>query len=1302
MTRLLVLLFVTATVLSGASVAGLRCEYKVNPVGIDALAPRLSWQLRSSERGVMQTAYRIQVASTTEALAAGRDLLWDTGRIVSGQSIHVPYAGPALASMQRYFWRVRTWQGNGKASDWSEPAYWETGLLNSSDWTAMWITPSWEEDKTSSQPSPVLRKEFDVRGAVQSARAYVTSLGLYEMELNGKRVGDELFTPGWTSYKKRLQYQTYDVTEQLKTGENAIRVTLGDGWYRGYLGWRDRRNVYGDTLALLLQLRITYEDGREQVVTSDESWEAAKGPIRKSDIYMGEEYDARVTNADWSGVRALDHAKDILIAAAGPPIRAIEEVKPVKMLKTPSGETVVDFGQNMVGWVRLKVSGSAGDKVTLRHGEVLDKEGSFYTENLRSAKQLLEYTLKGDGQEVYEPRFTFMGFRYVAVDEFPGDPALDNFTGIVIHSDMPVTGEFEASKPLLNELQHNILWGQKGNFLDVPTDCPQRDERLGWTGDAQVFSRTAAFNMDVAAFFTKWLGDLAADQTDDGRIPHVVPDVLGGMASAGWADAGAIIPWNMYLAYGDKRILEAQYDSMKAWVGYMKAQSGSERLWNTGTHFGDWLAFATTRSDYPGATTGKDFIATAFFAYSTSLLAKTAAVLGHDGDARYYETLANEVKAAWQREFVTAAGRVGENTQTAYTLALQFDLLPPHLRLEAARRLVADIGRHGDHITTGFVGASYLPFALSGHGQLDTAYKLLNQETYPSWLYPVKNGATTIWERWDGRKPDGTFQDPGMNSFNHYAYGAIGDWMYRVVAVAQLHHRRHPAAPLLVGGADDGGVEHGRVGLDRALDLLGEDLLAARVDGHRAPAEQRDRAVLLQPGEVAGDGVAGAVRCRHEGLGRLLLVLVVAEGDVAAAGQLADLARPGLHDVEVLVEHDGVSARRDPGAALHLRVVLRHHQHPVVAALRRPDRVGQHEVGEAGEPAVLDRRGEHRGAGRERHQRAGVVVVGVGLELFDEGPSHRIAGHHQRVDPLGVHQPPGLGGVEPGRQHDRVPREGLAHQSPLAGPVHERGDEVEDQRVGVGLGDHVLGTPDALLGHGVDATAEGHEHLLVLPHHALGHAGGATGVQDVEVVAGARTEVALGALGGEGVLVGDRIEAVEVLARVVLDHDRVLELGQGIEAVPDARGPRPLVDERLEIGVVEDVAQLVLDVAVVDVDPHRPDLEDGPHRLDPLDPVVGVDADVVTRPDTVGRQVVGQLVGPGLHLGVGPALAVGDQALPVTEVVDRVLEQIGEVELHPPFLPVQVDARARHERQHPRSPIRGRSGWGCPRCRCGG
>jgi len=791
---------------SAIKVTALTTEYKANPLGIDTPHPRLSWKLETTGRGVVQSGYQIRVARNERDLRSGSRLVWDSTRVASDQSILRPYEGPALASGQKYFWQVRIVDGAEALSDWSDPASWEMGLLQPADWHAKWIEPATPDDTKAPSPSPYLRRSFMVSGDVARARLYVTSHGLYEAHLNGRRVGDELFTPGWTSYNKRLQYQTYDVTSQLTRGANTIGVILGSGWYRGELAWSGHRNLYGEHVGLLLQLAITYANGRTDFVTSDEQWKSsAAGPIVASEIYLGENYDARreltgwtaagYSDAQWSGVRVVQPSAAVLVAPEGPPVQRIEEIKAVKLITTPAGESVVDFGQNMVGWIRLKVEGPAGTTVTLRHAEVLDKQGNFYTENLRHAAATVRYTLKGGGVETYEPHFTFQGFRYVAVGGFPGTLALDSLTGIVIHSEITPASEFETSKPLINQLQHNIRWGQKGNFLDVPTDCPQRDERLGWTGDAQVFSRTAAFNMDVAGFFTKWLKDVAADQYPNGKVPHVIPDVLGtpdkeAGGSAAWGDVAVIVPWTMYLSYGDTRVLEEQYPSMKRWVEFERKRAGDDYIWDGDEHFGDWLAFATTRSDYPGATTGKDLIATAMFAHSTDLLAQTATVLGKTEDASQYSALLEKIRKAFVQEYVSSTGRVGENTQTAYVLALGFDLLPDALRPVAAKRLAQEVRERG-HLTTGFVGTPYLCHVLSRFGYLDEAYALLNREDYPSWLYPVKTGATTIWERWDGQKPDGSFQDKGMNSFNHYAYGAIGDWMYRVMAGIELD----PAAP---------------------------------------------------------------------------------------------------------------------------------------------------------------------------------------------------------------------------------------------------------------------------------------------------------------------------------------------------------------------------------------------------------------------------------------------------------------------------------------------------------------------------
>ncbi len=803
-------------------IEALRCEYLADPLGIDVIEPRLSWTLASDQRGVKQVAYQVLVASSAATLAADQGDLWDSGRVPSDETAHVLYAGAPLASRQRAFWKVRVWDTADERSSWSEPAQWEMGLLDPEAWQATWITPAIEEDTTKAEPSPMLRKAFTLDGEITRARLYATAHGTYEVNLNGRHVGESYFTPGWTSYQTRLQYQVYDVTEFVQAGDNAIGAMLGDGWYRGYYFIQYERNFYGDRLALLLQLEVEYADGRVERLTSDESWRAATGPIRYADHYMGEFYDARLArdgwtsagydDSDWSGVLIESDAEHLLVAECSPRVRKIEEIRPVEILTTPEGTTVVDFGQNMVGFVRLRVEGPAGATVVLRHTEVLDKAGNFYVDHLRSAEQKVTYVLKGKGPEEYEPHFSFQGFRYVEVIGYPGDLTLDSLTGVVLHSAMEPTGTFTCSNPLINQLQHNIVWGQKGNFLDVPTDCPQRDERLGWTGDAQVFIGTASFNMDVAAFFTKWLKDVVAEQSEAGAYPFYAPYITKDpvIGAAAWGDAGIICPWTLYLNYGDTRILTDHYESMAGWIRYMQGVAGEGLIWRDGFQFGDWLA--TDRPDLgtPFGLTDKDLIGTAFFAYSAQLMAKIAAVLGKTDDTRIYEDLAERVARAFCAEFVTPNGRVGANTQTAYVLALMFDLLPEVLREPAVRRLVADVEARDMHLATGFVGTAYIAHVLSRFGHLDTAYDLLLQDTCPSWLYAVTQGATTIWERWDGQRPDGTFQTPDMNSFNHYAYGAIGEWLYKVVAGLQIDPQRPAYKHTLIHPQPGGGLTSAR------------------------------------------------------------------------------------------------------------------------------------------------------------------------------------------------------------------------------------------------------------------------------------------------------------------------------------------------------------------------------------------------------------------------------------------------------------------------------------------------------------
>jgi len=872
------------------SVDGLRVEYLTNPIGIDVVQPRLSWRIASTRRNTMQAAYQLQVGTSEASLTRGANLLWDSGKKVSDASVFVDYGGPQTVSRTRYYWRVRVWDSSGRTSPWSAIALWETGLLQPTDWTAQWIGPPSAPSDSLPSPSPLLRRAFRVDDRVRSARLYVTSLGLYEAYLNGQRIGDQLFNPGWTSYRRRLQYQTYDVTSLVRPGANVIGAMLGDGWYRGHLGFFGQRNLYGRRLAVRAQLEIQYQSGRTERVVSDGDWKASAGPLLSSDIYAGETYDARrelsgwasapYDDREWVAVARVDPPPSALVASLSPPVRRVRELRPVAIRLAPSGETIFDLGQNFTGWARLSVRGPAGTTVTLRFGEVLDREGNLYTANLRAAAQTDRYTLSGNGREVYEPHFTFHGFRYVAVRGLPAPPDSATITGIAVSSDLVQTGSLVTSDSLLNQLQRNIVWGQRSNFLDVPTDCPQRDERLGWTGDAQVFARTAAFNMDVAGFFAKWLSDVAADQDPSGSVPWVIPNPLGGdstrfAGTAGWSDVAVIVPWTMYLAYGDRRLLERQYPSMRAWVDYARRRAGTGLIWRPGWQFGDWLALHSDDPSYPGATTGTDLIATAFLAHSTDLVARTAAILGHEDDAVEYRARFRAIREAFNREFVSRTGRVGENTQTAYALAIAFDLLPDSLVSVAGGRLAQDVEARDHHLTTGFLGTPYLLHVLGATGHIGDAFALLTQRTYPSWLYPITRGATTMWERWDGIRPDSSFEDPGMNSFNHYAFGAVGDWMYQNIGGIDVDPARPGYRRSRIAPRPGAGLTSASASLETAYGMLKS---AWRLEGRRfvldvaVPANTSAEVTLwdarvadVREGGVPLDGRDGVRSARQRG-----------------------------------------------------------------------------------------------------------------------------------------------------------------------------------------------------------------------------------------------------------------------------------------------------------------------------------------------------------------------------------------------------------------------------------------------------
>lgn len=607
---------------------------------------------------------------------------------------------------------------------------------------------------------PFFMKKFTVDREVARAVLYMSARGVYEAVLNGSRVGDFIMTPGWTSYRHRFQLQKYDITELL-TDDNTLTIQLAKGWY-GFIGLRN--------FAVIAQLDLEYSDGTSQCICTDETWYTADSGLNFCSIYDGIKYDARfVPEFNDLAVISEENDKSVLVDQISEPVTEQERIKPVEIINTPSGETVLDFGQNITGYLEINLNAESGDFVSFSFGEILDNDGNFYNKNYRSAKCLYEYTCR-DGLQSYKPNLTFYGFRYVRIDNFPQKPDLDNFTAIVVHTNMERTGCIETSDPMLNQLFHNVIWGQKGNFLDVPTDCPQRDERVGWTGDAQVFIKTASYNYNVSKFFEKWLGDMKLEQHTDGLIECVVPKKWDGRPAAAWSDAVTICPWQLYLMYGNKSILETMFEPMKKWVDYITATTEKEYLWFGGFQFGDWLELKCEYGEFKGETRD-ELIASAFYAYSTELICKTGKVIGEDV-SKYCELYKNIV-SAFKKEFKDEF-----KTQTEYILALYFGLTDnPEV---VAENFVKMINDDGDMLQTGFVGTPYLMHVLSKFGYNELAYKLLLRKEYPSWLYPITKGATTMWEHWDGIKPDGEFWPDKMNSFNHYAYGCVADWMYSV------------------------------------------------------------------------------------------------------------------------------------------------------------------------------------------------------------------------------------------------------------------------------------------------------------------------------------------------------------------------------------------------------------------------------------------------------------------------------------------------------------------------------------------
>jgi len=931
----------------------LRCEYMQNPLGIDATAPRLSWQSDSTARNWKQSAYELLVASTSDRLRSGKADVWDSGKISSDASVGIAYAGPALESRKRYYWKVRVWDASGNASESGEESWWEMGLLHPEDWKAKWITwknpedkadrkdirwiwlngqdglaavpksngnfrlhvtlsdkprsavillavrgdylaqvngheidrkqrwgafdrrditaelnagdnvvqihvtapdaeegpnavtktataalaalvkivrsdgtvvrlPSGEnwdtapegisawkpasitaslDDKRLGGPTPLpqpaasFRRTVDVSRKVARARLYVTALGTYRVYLNGSPVSNDVLTPDFTEYRKRVLYQTYDVSALLKHGKNQISALLGDGWYGSPLTWYGI-NFFEPPNRFEAQLEIVYSDGSRDTLVTDDSWKASSSPIVESQIYGGETYDAREERPGWQQISFDDSQWSQASVAQAPsiavtsqitePVHQIETLRPKSVNSQPNGVHVFDMGQNMVGWVTLRVKGSAGTRVRMRFAEILNPNGSIYTENLRGADATDTYILKGGSAETFEPHFTFHGFRYVELTGYPGKPTLDTIRGNVVSSvGEDPSAKLTTSSNLVNRMYEIGLWGQRGNFLSVPTDCPQRDERLGWMGDAGVFWRTGTYNFDVAAFSQKFVQDIVDAQTKEGAFTNVSPDTLPGegggtqgtsapeessTGAPGWGDAGVIVPWTTWMQYGDTAIIGKNWDAMQRWMEFIQSRNPDYiRKNGVGPNFADWLA--------PDPNTDKDLLATAYWALIAKMMSQMAHAQGKDADAKRYDEVVQNIRTAFQKAYIKEHGTVGTGTQTSYVVALYTKMAPETLEAALLDKLVKDIEARNWHLSTGFLGTPFLLFTLSDHGRTDVAYRLLLNETYPSWGYMLSKGATTWWERWNGDTGD-----PAMNSYNHYAFGSVVAWVYRYVA----------------------------------------------------------------------------------------------------------------------------------------------------------------------------------------------------------------------------------------------------------------------------------------------------------------------------------------------------------------------------------------------------------------------------------------------------------------------------------------------------------------------------------------
>jgi alpha-L-rhamnosidase len=964
----------TAAADSGVRVGGLTVNDRTNPLGIGGAPPHFGWMSTSERRGVVQTGYELRVGSR-----AGAGDVWSSGRVTSARQADVAYGGPALRSATRYQWQVRVWDGTGRTSAWSEPAWFETGLVAATDWSgADWLTDkdaslSWTDytvdteftlkaqvvgvffratdanngymwqisiadgtgkpklrlhrrvngnydlfavldvsgtitqndlltgrhhftvsalgqtittkidgtqvdqrtmpdfpagtfgyrtvgdekfvvnratvtgangatltdvtfadgrnpftggtirdggldmstnvDALYSENTslPLFRKEFEVPAGkrIAGARAYGAAQGVYELSLNGAKVGDQQLAPGWTDYRTRIQHQTYDVTKQIRPGANAFGIALAPGWYAGYIGNISTPGVYGPTPSVVAQLRIDYTDGTHDWIRTDDSWRMATGPYVRGDRHMGETYDARLERRGWNRAHydqagwtvpdKAQSASSLLVPQPDEPVRETQRLTATVRTEPKPGTYIYDLGQNMVGVTRSRLTGTAGQTATIRHGEVLNPDGSLYTANLRSAEATDRYTFAADSTVHYEPTFTQHGFRYVEITGITGPPAAD-VQGAVWGSDLRTTGTFGTSDPMLNKLQSNITWGQRGNFLSIPTDTPARDERLGWTGDINVFAPTASYNQDTRAFLRKWLGDLRSTQRANGDFDSVAPEARDdGGGGVGWSDAGITVPYALFHAYADTATVREHYPAMKRFFEFVRTGAGADLIDDQRGRFEDWLNL--------NDPTPSGILGTAYFAEDARMLSEMARAIGENADADSYAALSRDVRGAFATAFVAADGTVSGNSQTGYAMALGMNLVPDESRAKVADKFVAKINASGGALTTGFLGTPWLLPALGGSGRMNEAYALLMRQEYPSWGYEVKMGATTMWERWNSINPDGTFNDPGMNSFNHYAYGAVGQWMYQNIggiSALEAGYHKSRVAPHVGGGLTSG------------------------------------------------------------------------------------------------------------------------------------------------------------------------------------------------------------------------------------------------------------------------------------------------------------------------------------------------------------------------------------------------------------------------------------------------------------------------------------------------------------------